>query len=264
MEKMSSCPICFFPPGHDHRRCFFLGLQEGLWKSSQEWVAACEKNAAREAAAVAAVAAAPAAPSSSSAPVAAAAAAAAAPVKKCSVCRQPGHTKKTCKGVAAPAPAPTPPPKPADGPADLEWKKLGGLKQTFPPGIYYLSDICYSMDDKLYDELWGEQHNYNSGFYTNGKDHFAVFHTAYGDGCYKGSNGVSYGVDAGVIGIVSERLFKAEGPYGGTRIEAEGPVTFRSDDRGHFWCSWDGEEIYINTEGCCTDDEEDEDEESGY
>jgi hypothetical protein len=257
MEKMLSCPICFFPPGHDHRRCFFLGLEEGLWKSSQEWVA--PKAAAKpKAAAPAAVAAA--APPPSSAPVAAVAAA--APVKKCSVCRQPGHTKKTCKGVAAPAAAAAaaPAPQPADGPADLEWNKLGGLKQTFPPGIYYLSDICYSMDDKLYDELWGKQHNYNTGFYSNGKDHFAVFHTAYGDGCYKGSDGESYGVDAGVIGIVSERLFKAEGPYGGTRIEAEGPVTFRSDDRGHFWCSWDGEEIYINTEGGDEDEDEDEDE----
>lgn len=258
------CPICYKPAGSDHRPCLVEGLRDGRLASVGEWSVKAKALAEsiNKSAAAPAVAAAP--PAAAVAVVAAAPPPSAKPptIRKCSSCKQPGHTKKTCKGAAAGGGAAG---AVAAEEPEPEWKKIVGLEQTFPPGRYYLSDICYSMDDELYDDIWGKKFNYDTGFYTNGTDNFGVFHTAYGDGCYRGSNGKKYGVDAGVIGIVSAGLFKSPtgkdkcGPYGGTMIEAKSPLTFRSDDRGRFWCEWDGNEVYIDTTGEGAEDEDEDD-----
>ena len=78
---------------------------------------------------------------------------------------------------------------------------------TMKPGKYYIGDICYFLDDTLYDEVWGTKFGYNGGHYERPDGTgFIVMGTAYGDGSYKGSNGIDYGVDAGVIGVVSLEL----------------------------------------------------------
>jgi hypothetical protein len=206
--KMSSpgrCPVCLLPPGSDHRRCFFQGVQDGLWKSAGEWTEACRAIG-------------PAAPAAPSPP----AAAPPAPVplsvitkqRLCGKCRKPGHDKRTCPGAeAAAAPA-------AAAPAPLTWKKLPGKKHTFPDGRYYLGDICYPLgDDPIYDEIWGKQFGYSEGIYQRSDGVvFAVFGTAYGDGEYRGVDGFKYSVDAGVIGLVPTSLFdeeKFKGKYRG-------------------------------------------------
>jgi len=84
---------------------------------------------------------------------------------------------------------------------------------TMKPGKYYIGDICYFMDDKLYDEVWGTQFGYSGGHYERPDGTgFIVMGTAYGDGHYNGSNGVGYGVDAGVIGLVSLELGSGSEP----------------------------------------------------
>ena len=92
---------------------------------------------------------------------------------------------------------------------------------TMKPGKYYIGDICYFMDTKLYDEVWGTQFGYSGGHYEQADGTgFIVMGTAYGDGKYEGSNGSVYGVDAGVIGLVSLEL--------GSGPEAERVETARS------------------------------------
>lgn len=73
-----------------------------------------------------------------------------------------------------------------------------------PPGTYWVGDPCYHVPNEDWMR-WLE-----AADYTNQRDLFATLHgkpvlgfgTKYGDGTYRGSNGVTYGVDAGLIGLV--------------------------------------------------------------
>ena len=76
---------------------------------------------------------------------------------------------------------------------------------------FYLGDICYVLEDRVYDKIWGEKGDYADGVHTDDKSaqSFAVASTAFGDGCYLGDDGHDYPVDAGVIGLVPlELVFK--------------------------------------------------------
>ena len=67
---------------------------------------------------------------------------------------------------------------------------------------FYIGDLCYALNEKVYDEVWGGN-NYEEGQYADPetKAEFAMVGTAYGDGEYESSDGVSFSVDAGIIGI---------------------------------------------------------------
>lgn len=75
----------------------------------------------------------------------------------------------------------------------------------------YVGDICYVLDDDVYDKVWGEQNNYDDGeiFFKEGGS-FAVFTTGIGDGVYNDTcYRYSFPVDAGVIGMITgEMLLK--------------------------------------------------------
>jgi hypothetical protein len=187
-------------------------------------------------------------------PVAAVAAAPAKEPRKCSACRQPGHTKKNCKGAAAGGGAAAAAPPEPEPEVEYTWEKLpDGTK--LPPGRYYLSDTCYALPEPDYQEVWGKKFNFNGGIYRrNDGAIFATYLTAYGDGCYRGSNGHNYGVDAGVIGITSERLMGDHKPYGGTWHEFTKPFTFVEKGGVFELNSFEGY-VRINTAG---DEEEDE------
>ena len=73
-------------------------------------------------------------------------------------------------------------------------------------GEYIVCDLCYVIDDR-WDEvcscLFSEKAKKAGGeFELDGGIKFAIYSTAWGDGCYKGSDGFDYGVDAGVIGCI--------------------------------------------------------------
>ncbi len=103
-----------------------------------------------------------------------------------------------------------------------------------PCGTYYVGDICYSLTDETYDNVWGGAHKYENGLFHVGalKLPFAVHATAYGDGVYPGSDGFDYPVDAGVIGMVDHRLAKSttKGIKGTKRYTFKHPVTFSYTD----------------------------------
>jgi hypothetical protein len=90
----------------------------------------------------------------------------------------------------------------------MNWTSLGrATERVFPAGKYYIGDPCFVLDDEHYNSTVcdGEE-----GFHTNATHTIGYFSTAYGDGCYRGTNGQSYGVDAGIIGIVPAELIKPD------------------------------------------------------
>ena len=140
----------------------------------------------------------------------------------------------------------------------MNWVSLGdATERTFPAGKYYIGDPCFVLDDEHFDFTVCD----GDGFVTNGTHVLGYFSTAYGDGCYRGTNGQSYGVDAGIIGIVPAELIKP------SRATAEwGVLTFENEFV--FGCTSDST-FYVkdtvnpkNSFEIPTKDEEDEGEES--
>lgn len=79
---------------------------------------------------------------------------------------------------------------------------------TIPSGTYWIGDPCYTIP---YDDWmeWLEAADYTSDSRIlearlSGEHRYAVaLNTAYGDGEYLDQNGRNYGVDAGLLGLVS-------------------------------------------------------------
>lgn len=70
----------------------------------------------------------------------------------------------------------------------------------------YIGDICYALEDNVYDGVWGKN-DYKPGRYeTEDGLQFVVDDTYSGDGFFKADDGTNYSVDAGVIGVVDLRL----------------------------------------------------------
>jgi hypothetical protein len=137
----------------------------------------------------------------------------------------------------------------------MSWTPLDGTEHTFPAGKYYVGDPCYVLEDEIYDPVVGYG---TDGFHTNGTQVIGYFGTWAGDGCYKGTNGKDYGVDAGIIGIVPAELMR---PGSGEEI-----LTFVNEFK---FGRTDNAEFYIKDEvnpansfqiptKDCDEDEEDE------
>lgn len=80
---------------------------------------------------------------------------------------------------------------------------------TMPAGEYYIGDLCYVIDDEVWDEVVDciyPSHTAEAvGKFTlkDGRE-FVIFSTAYGDGVYSDNRGNSkYGVDSGTIGCIN-------------------------------------------------------------
>jgi hypothetical protein len=139
-------------------------------------------------------------------------------------------TTPTTKPVASSPPPLVRKKKPVD---QNEWNFERVKKFTAPAGTYYIGDICYFLKDELYDGVFGGK-GYESGLYTRKSDgaFFMVDNTSWGDGCYIGSDRFEYGVDAGIIGIVSRSLGpeKDQDMYGGKFHTFRDPVEIKFGD----------------------------------
>lgn len=87
----------------------------------------------------------------------------------------------------------------------------GQREYTAPAGTYYIGDLCYALPRDVYEKVFGGVGGYQSGFYFKGADFFMMAGTSYGDGEYKGSDGNSFCVDAGIIGIAPVRICDMKG-----------------------------------------------------
>jgi len=103
---------------------------------------------------------------------------------------------------------------------------------TFPAGEYYIGDLCYALPDDVYDRIFGELGGYEAGLYEkkNSTDLFFLGNTAFGDGCFYGSDENQFFVDAGIIGIMSKSLLKKPNKADATNLLASKP-----GDGGHFY-----------------------------
>ncbi len=104
-------------------------------------------------------------------------------------------------------------PKPKE--EGVTWTYKAITKKTIPAGNYYVGDLCYALKDEIYEKVFGIE-EYRNGYYENSKGgFFMVASTAWGDGCYKGTDKREYCVDAGIIGIASLDICRNEADWDG-------------------------------------------------
>jgi hypothetical protein len=88
--------------------------------------------------------------------------------------------------------------------------KITSIEVEVPAGQYVLGDPCYAVPHDKWSELLESCSCFNNPIgrfstYNRGSTiiHSAVaFGTRWGDGCYRGTDGNFYPVDAGLIGLV--------------------------------------------------------------
>lgn len=134
---------------------------------------------------------------------------------------------------------------------------------------FYIGDLCYALDEKVYDEVWGGN-DYEDGQYTDPetKAEFAMVGTAFGDGEYESNEeGLSFPVDAGIIGIADLSICGKDTSLGKVVLDYSGIVFIEYND-GTITVSWGKEadhkeiDIYTGYDDYDEDEEEDYDEES--
>lgn len=103
---------------------------------------------------------------------------------------------------------------------------------TLPPGDYWVGDPCYSVPNGRWIE-WLEAADYENQrtLLAAELDGYPVVgvNTAHGDGCYLGSDGFDYPVDAGLIGATAAELTKGE-PFGARLVTFTQPFTVERNE----------------------------------
>lgn len=132
------------------------------------------------------------------------------------------------------------------------WKRGGIL----PPGEYYIGDLCYAMDDEVYDDIWGKKYDYKDGQYSrkDGSGCFAVHGTEWGDGEFEDDDGDTYLVDAGIIGVASKSICSKGVEDGCKFVKFDEPVDFFYEE-GKFYIN----SLCIREKRDESDDESDDD-----
>jgi len=92
--------------------------------------------------------------------------------------------------------------------------KIRNVEVEVPAGKYILGDPCYAVPDSDWDELLQSCNFFENpiGYIKDGMQQFPVlaFNTRWGDGCYEGTDGCMYPVDAGLIGLVPVEVVGTE------------------------------------------------------
>jgi hypothetical protein len=144
---------------------------------------------------------------------------------------------------------------------------MAEISATYPAGKYYIGDVCYALDKKVYHNQWGKTYNYKPGTYVlsfNGNQQaLTLAHTKYGDGVFVDDiNKDVYNVDSGLIGIVpwdlcSPKNIKNNQIKGGHFIESITPIEFKSQD-GIFVIGYNDNRNMIIIDTQCEDDDNEE------
>jgi hypothetical protein len=84
--------------------------------------------------------------------------------------------------------------------------KIISIEVEVPAGQYVLGDPCYAVPHDKWSELLNSCSCFENpiGTFSRGTDNYytVAFGTRWGDGCYIGTDGKIYPVDAGLIGLV--------------------------------------------------------------
>jgi len=113
---------------------------------------------------------------------------------------------------------------------------------------YWVGDPCYVLPDDIYDDIWGKKYDYKDGTIDceNGLS-FQVHGTAWGDGCYDGSDGFGYCVDSGTLAVIPMALAKKESGIKDGTVHKSATATLDYQD-GVFHIEFDKEVIDIDTD----------------
>ena len=123
------------------------------------------------------------------------------------------------------------------------------MKYTLSPGRYYIGDIYYVLDKRIYYYIWGKKFDFSEGKIKVNNSVFVVGNTKNKNGLYsyKGSNNFIYVVETGVIGIVHEDLIDKNNISFGTLHTFTENVTFSYDNYGLFIIESNDFFLQINT-----------------
>lgn len=85
------------------------------------------------------------------------------------------------------------------------------FRKTLPAGTYFIGDPSYVLANDMYDALtkqmfYKRQPVKLEGYFTLPGHSTGVIFKSTGDGGWTGSDGLEYGADAGMIGLVPESL----------------------------------------------------------
>ena len=131
---------------------------------------------------------------------------------------------------------------------------------------FYIGDLCYALNEKIYDEVWGGN-NYEDGQYTDPetKAEFAMVGTAYGDGEYESDVGAFFPVDAGIIGIADLSICDKDTSFGKVVPDYSGIVYIEYNDGTiTVSCGYDANPKEINIYTSYEEDDYGEDEEEDW
>lgn len=102
-----------------------------------------------------------------------------------------------------------------------------------PAGLYWVGDPCYAIPQDRWME-WLEDADFedNRRLLVGKIDGITAVGvgTAYGDGTYRDEEGHSYGVDAGLLGVVPAELSEEETADGCRLVEFESDFECRYED----------------------------------
>jgi hypothetical protein len=79
-------------------------------------------------------------------------------------------------------------------------------------GKIFVGDVYFALDPRVYDGVWGDLYGYKDGEWKDPDSGFlfAMKSTVEGDGIFLDSNGKSYEVESGTLGVVPVELWKGE------------------------------------------------------
>jgi hypothetical protein len=132
-----------------------------------------------------------------------------------------------------------------------------------PKGIYVIGDPCSAVPNDDWDDLLASCNYFQSpiGYVRRGftdKVFVLAFGTKWGDGCYAGSDGHEYPVDAGLLGLVPveivEELVDHDGDYDGVIVKFDRDTLCIDDGSGKLKFG----HITIDTDPEDPEEEEDE------
>ena len=132
--------------------------------------------------------------------------------------------------------------------------RIKRVEVVVPAGQYVIGDPCYAVPDDDWFPLLQTCNYFESpvGYVRDGAQKFPVlaFGTKWGDGCYRGTDGKEYPVDAGLIGLVPVEIVQDLSEH--TIITFEKPTLCINDTSGSLKFG----HITIDTDP--TDEDEDE------
>ena len=131
--------------------------------------------------------------------------------------------------------------------------QITNVQVTVPAGQYVLGDPCYAVPYEDWDDLLASCDYFRNPIGSAGKFKVLAFGTRWGDGCYAGSDGKEYPVDAGLIGLVPIELVEDMSEHYGNVVTFNKPTVCSSNGDGKLRFG----SIVIDT-----DPEEDEDEDN--